>query len=113
MSSQAPQRLESGVWVHEMPIGLYSHRGHAAFGLAAVGTLALVGVLRGWLQPILAGATYVLITTALFYTQTRGAVLALLAGVTYLLWYFRSSPRMRRMTLAYGLGLTSVRVKQL
>jgi len=105
MSSQVPQRLASGIWLSEMPIGFYSHRGHAAFGLAAVGTLVLVGASRGWVQPILAGATYVLITTALFYTQTRGAVLALLAGIIYLLWCFRSSPNKRRMVLVYGVGL--------
>jgi len=108
LSSGRSGMLASGIYVGEMPVGFYSHRGHAAFPLAAIGTLILVGVSRGWMRPVVAGIVYVLVCTALFYTQTRSGVLALLAGIVYLFWQSRSSPKKLRTLLIYGVGLLVV-----
>lgn len=88
VSLSNPQMLESTIWQRQMPIGLYSNRGHAAFVLAAVGVLTLLGWRWGWVRPLPATVICILASTGLFYTQVRGGGLALLVGATYLLWHW-------------------------
>ena len=81
-----PQMLESTIWQRQMPIGLYSNRGHAAFVLAAVGVLTLLGWRWSWVSLLPATVISILVSTGLFYTQVRGGGLALLVAAAYLLW---------------------------
>ena len=103
-----PEMLESTIWSTKMPIGLYSNRGHTAFPLAIEGVLTLLGLLWSWINPLIAGVLYVLVCTSLFYTQCRGAFLALLVALTYLLVRFRSDSNKRRIVMCYGVGLLLV-----
>lgn len=86
VSLSNPQMLESTIWQKQMPIGLYSSRGHAAFVLAAVAVLPLLGWRWGWVRPLPAIGICLLASTSLFYTQVRGGGLALLVAAAYLLW---------------------------
>lgn len=86
VSLSHPQMLESSVWQSQMPIGLYSNRGHAAFVLAGVGVLPFLGWRWGWIGSRTATVVSILISTSLFYTQVRGGALALLVAAAYLLW---------------------------
>ncbi len=77
--------LVSTIFQGQQPIGLYSHRGHAAFVLAAVAVLFLVSWRWGWISTqkvIWAGA---LILLALLLTQTRQALITLFVATTFLL----------------------------
>ena len=105
VSNAAPEMLKSGIWKGQMPVGFYTNRGEAAFPLATGGILTLLGLLWGWIYAPLAGVIYVLTCTAFFYTKCRGAVLALLAALTYLLIRFRSDSKKRNMLICYGEGL--------
>lgn len=90
VSLSDPQMLESTVWQRQMPIGLYSNRGHTAFVLAASEVLTILGWRWGWVRPLAAIVISILISTSLFYTQVRGGGLALLVAAGYLLWRWRS-----------------------
>ena len=92
VSLSNPHMLESTVWQKQMPIGLYSNRGHTAFVLAAVGLLTLLGWRWGWVRTLPATAICILASTGLLYTQVRGGELALLVGLAYL-WYYSDTPR--------------------
>jgi len=77
--------LVSTIFQAQQPIGLYSHRGHAAFVLAAVVILAIVAWQWRWISDRNFIICLVLIIPALLLTQTRAAVLALLVATAYLL----------------------------
>lgn len=85
---RSPNVLRSLIYEGQMPIGFTSHRGHAAFVVAATGVLALVGLLRGWLGKRYAWPLYALALAGLYFTATRGAQLAFAAGMVYLLLRF-------------------------
>lgn len=80
--------LTSTIYQLQMPIGLTSHRGHAAFVVAATALLALVSGLRGWLKNRYVWPLYGLSGIALYLTSTRGAQLAFGAGLLYLVLRF-------------------------
>lgn len=75
--------LLSSIFRGHQPIGLYSHRGHAAFVLAS----AAAAVLGGWKSKII-NSNFLLalipIVAALLLTQTRAGILALLGAVLFL-----------------------------
>ncbi|MEH1854610.1 MAG: O-antigen ligase family protein [Nostoc sp.] len=77
--------LASTIFQNQQPIGLYSHRGHASFVLAAVAVMTLVGWQWQWINTRLAATAAMLIIPALLLTQTRAGLLALLVGTIYLL----------------------------
>ncbi|OUL24032.1 O-antigen polymerase [Nostoc sp. RF31YmG] len=77
--------LQSGVFQGHQPIGLYSHRGYAAFTLAAAGILAFVGWRWKWITSKFFLVSITVILPALLFTQTRAALLALVISVGYLL----------------------------
>lgn len=77
--------LASTIFVQQQPIGLYSHRGHAAFVLTATGVLSLVGWRWGWLSLKVTKAVLFAIVAALLLTQTRMGILAMLVATAYLL----------------------------
>ena len=103
-----PQLLKSRIWRLQMPIGFYTNRGEAALPLAVEAVLTLLGLLWGWISAPVAGAIYVLVCTALFYTKCRGALLGLLVAITYLLICFRSNSIKRLRIICYGFGLLLV-----
>ena len=77
------QLLESGIWQMQMPIGLYSNRGYAAFVLASVSGLSLVSTLKQWVLRRLGVFCFCLMGLALVATQARAGIVALLIGITY------------------------------
>lgn len=77
--------LKSTIFQGHQPIGLYSHRGHAAFTLAAVNVMALVAYQKKWIN-IKQLALYIIpAMPALIFTQTRAGLLALIIAFGYLL----------------------------
>jgi hypothetical protein len=77
--------LRSTIFQNQQPIGLYSHRGHASFVLAAAAVMTLVGWQWQWINTRLAAIAGALIILALLLTQTRAGILALLVATIYLL----------------------------
>ncbi|NEU83793.1 O-antigen ligase family protein [Nostoc sp. UIC10630] len=77
--------LASTIFQNQQPIGLYSHRGHASFVLAAVAIMTLVGWQWQWINTRLAATAGIIIIPALLLTQTRAGLLALLVATIYLL----------------------------
>lgn len=91
--------LVSTIFQNQQPIGLYSHRGHAAFVLAAVGGMVLASRQWKWLSASVATTSLILIVASLLLTQTRAGVVALI--ITFAYWVYQSSlsKRYRRMML--------------
>ncbi len=81
-------KLRSGAFITWMPIGLYSHRGHAAVVLAFAGVLALLSLLRGWLRPALFWPLFVVLVGGVYLTSSRGPQFAFIVGLLYLLARF-------------------------
>jgi len=77
--------LRSTIFQNQQPIGLYSHRGHASFVLAAAAVMTLVGWQWQWINTRLAAIAGIIIIPALLLTQTRAGLLALLVATIYLL----------------------------
>jgi O-antigen ligase len=77
--------LRSTIFQNQQPIGLYSHRGHASFVLAAAAVMTLVGWQWQWINTRLAATAGIIIIPALLLTQTRAGLLALLVATIYLL----------------------------
>ena len=103
VSPSYPHMLASTIWQGQMPIGLYSNRGHEAFVLTAVGVLSLLGWRWGWVKPLPAIVICLLTSTSLFYTQVRGGYLALLVAVAYLLWRCLSDTARQRVLQSYDI----------
>ena len=81
-------KLRSGAFITWMPIGLYSHRGHAAVVLAFAGVLALLSLFRGWLRPALFWPLFVVLIGGVYLTSSRGPQFAFIVGLLYLLARF-------------------------
>ncbi|MBY5281121.1 O-antigen ligase family protein (plasmid) [Anabaena sp. PCC 7938] len=76
--------LLSSIYKGHQPIGLYSHRGHSAFVLAA----AAAAILSSWKSKIFSSKVLLIlpvIITALLLTQTRAGIVALLASLVFLM----------------------------
>jgi O-antigen ligase len=82
--------LVSTIFHEQQPIGLYSHRGHASFVLAAVAILAVVSWKWKWISAGKLLLLLFLIIPALLLTFTRAGVLALIVAGVY--WLYFSSP---------------------
>jgi O-antigen ligase len=72
--------LLSTIFRNQQPIGLYSHRGHAAFVLAVISTLILLLWRSHFLSKRHAIALLFPLILALFLTQTRMGILAFLGA---------------------------------
>ncbi|MFB2918238.1 MULTISPECIES: O-antigen ligase family protein [Aerosakkonema] len=77
--------LVSTIFQTQQPIGLYSHRGHAAFVLATVAVLAVASWRKGWMSNGKLAISVIPIISALLFTQNRAGILALIVAVIYLL----------------------------
>jgi O-antigen ligase len=77
--------LASTIFQGHQPIGLYSHRGHASFVLAASAVITLVGWQWKWINTLHALIAAVLIIPALLLTQNRAGLLACMVAIAYLL----------------------------
>ncbi|MEG4807452.1 O-antigen ligase family protein [Microcoleus sp. F8-D3] len=75
----------SSIFQGQQPIGLYSHRGHAAIVLALIIITALVGWFSRFITTKLTAITLILTVPALLLTSTRSAILALMVASVYLL----------------------------
>lgn len=73
--------LKSGIWQMQMPVGLYSNRGYAAFVLASISGLGIISTTKHWIAFRLGIASVCLTSLALIATQARAGILALLIGI--------------------------------
>ena len=80
--------LASTIFKNHQPIGLYSHRGHASFVLAACSIITLIGWQKKIITQRNAVIALTLIIPALLLTQTRAAIIAFIAGFVY--WVYQS-----------------------
>jgi hypothetical protein len=103
ISDLDPGLLVSGVWKEHTPIGLYSNRGYAAFVLAGIICLSLVSTLRQWIKSSLGWSLCALASVALLCTQNRAGMLALVAGVIYLIIFYQNQIRISRNILTFFL----------
>lgn len=77
--------LASSIFQGQQPIGLYSHRGHAAIVLALIAITAIVGWFWRFTTTKLTAITLILTVPALLLTSTRSAILAWIVASAYLL----------------------------
>ncbi|WP_293281864.1 MULTISPECIES: O-antigen ligase family protein [unclassified Microcoleus] len=77
--------LASSIFQGQQPIGLYSHRGHAAVVLALTAITAIVGWFWRFTNTKLTAITLILAVPALLLTSTRSAIVALIVACAYLL----------------------------
>ncbi|WP_293125107.1 O-antigen ligase family protein [Microcoleus sp. bin38.metabat.b11b12b14.051] len=77
--------LASSIFQGQQPIGLYSHRGHAAIVLALTAITAIVGWFWRFTNTTLTAITLILTVPALLLTSTRSAIVALIVACAYLL----------------------------
>lgn len=77
--------LASSIFQGQQPIGLYSHRGHAAVVLALTAVTAIVGWFWRFTSTKLTAITLILTVPALLLTSTRSAIIALIVASAYLL----------------------------
>lgn len=75
----------SSIFQGQQPIGLYSHRGHAAIVLALIAITAIVGWFWRFTTTKLTAITLILTVPALLLTSTRSAILAWMVASVYLL----------------------------
>ncbi|NEP79661.1 MAG: O-antigen ligase family protein [Okeania sp. SIO3B3] len=76
--------LVSTIFQNHQPIGFYSHRGHAAFMLAAIGIMAFASRQLRWVSLKTTVAIIIPITIALLFANTRMALFAVIVGILYL-----------------------------
>ncbi len=100
-----PLQTQSGVFRTWMPIGFTSIRGHVGFIVAALGVLSLVCLVRGWVKRRYGWPLYVLFLLSVYLTSTRGAQLAFVVGMIYLLIRFWRAPGGRRIMVVALLPL--------
>ncbi|NJO73899.1 MAG: O-antigen ligase family protein [Leptolyngbyaceae cyanobacterium RM1_406_9] len=72
--------LMSGVFQNHQSIGLYSHRGYAAFTLAISSVIALVALKNSWIPQYIAFPLIGSSVPMLMLTEVRGAIVAMLVG---------------------------------
>ncbi|WP_293271561.1 MULTISPECIES: O-antigen ligase family protein [unclassified Microcoleus] len=77
--------LASSIFQGQQPIGLYSHRGHAAIVLALTAITAIFGWFWRFTNTKLTAITLILAVPALLFTSTRSAIVALIVACAYLL----------------------------
>ncbi|HLO50896.1 MAG TPA: O-antigen ligase family protein [Kamptonema sp.] len=75
----------SSIFRGQQPIGLYSHRGHAAIALATITVLAIIGRMRQLTSDRITAIALIIITPALIFTNTRAAILGLVTALIYAL----------------------------
>ena len=101
IKAENPNLLVSEVNLGHQPIGFSSHRGHASVVLALTTLLALISLLKSWLNRWLLWLTLTVASPALWFADTRGGILAVGVGLVYLGWYaFRTRRNYRLVGIA-------------
>nr|WP_293095402.1 O-antigen ligase family protein [Okeania sp. SIO2F4] len=77
--------LVSTIFQNHQPIGLYSHRGHAAFVLATIGVMAVASIQLRWVSLKRTVAIIIPITIALLLANTRMTLIVFILGILCLL----------------------------
>jgi O-antigen ligase len=86
VSDLDPQLLRSSIWQMQMPIGLYSNRGHASFVLSA-GICSLVAAwFNSWLKHYFWKVALLVMVVSLCLTQTLAGIGACLLSIAFLLF---------------------------
>ena len=102
--------LVSTIFENHQPIGLYSHRGHAAFVLATIGVMAVASKQLRWVSLKTTVAIIIPVTIALLLANTRMALVAFIVGILYLLgrkYYRRLIPIVLVFLLIIGFTTTT------
>ena len=73
----------SSIFQGQQPIGLYSHRGHAAIALATIALISIIGWLFKLTSDRLTAIALIIIAPALIFTSTRAAILGLVTALFY------------------------------
>ena len=85
VSSFNEELLESYIWRNQMPIGLYTNRGYAAYVLALTTCLSLIGLTKRTLSNRLMLGIVVATVLALLFTQIQAAIISFFAIAIYFL----------------------------
>ena len=91
--------LVSSIFQGHQPIGLYSHRGHAAFVLVVASVLILVCRNWGWLSVKVTAVMIIPVILALLLTQTRAGIIAVMIAIAYFLYQSSTAKRYRRIAI--------------
>lgn len=73
----------SSIFQGQQPIGLYSHRGHAAIALATIAIISIIGWLFKLTSDRFTAIALIIIAPALIFTSTRAAILGLVIALFY------------------------------
>jgi len=73
----------SSIFQGQQPIGLYSHRGHAAIALATIAVISLIGWRWKLTSDRFTAIALIIITPTLIFTSTRAAILGLVIALLY------------------------------
>ncbi len=111
------QLLESSIWKDQMPIGLFSNRGHASFVLASSICLGFAAIASQWLVSRFWKMACLLMFFSLLGTQTLAGILSCIIGTIYLFFqHFPSiveqalSRRLQRKRVLYFMAVVSALV---
>ncbi|MDB9518058.1 O-antigen ligase family protein [Roseofilum reptotaenium CS-1145] len=108
--------LVSTIFQNHQPIGFYSHRGHAAFVLAALGVMAVACRQLRWVSLPTTVTIIIPIAIALFLANTRMALVAFIFGILYLSgrkYYRRLIPLILVVILMIGVMTTTRQISGL
>lgn len=108
--------LVSTIFQDHQPIGLYSHRGHAAFVLAAIGVMAVACRQLQWVSLRTTVTIIIPIAIALFLANTRMALVAFFVSILYLSgrkYYRRLIPIILVFILMIGVMTTTRQISGL
>jgi len=108
--------LVSTIFQNHQPIGFYSHRGHAAFVLAAIGVMAVACRQLRWVSLPTTVTIIIPIIIALLLANTRMALVAFIVGILYLSgrkYYRRVIPIILVFILMIGVMTTTRQISGL
>jgi O-Antigen ligase len=110
ITSFNPQRLASSIWKSQMPIGLYSNRGHTAFVIATTAILSILANLWKWISPIIFKPIFSILLFTLILTQTRAGILAFLISAAYLILRCDQKSRAHLISSLFSKSVSGFRI---
>ena len=101
--------LATGIYKNHQPIGLYSHRGYAAFALSFASVFTLVSLQKKWIPIGVGIPLFVTYSGALSLANVRGATLSMIIGTLWLCSVGLRNKYVRGAVIAIALvGLLSI-----